>query len=160
MAIFEQSENSTIFLSRYDANELLSSYSNHGFELEEMYWPTLEHYYQAMKFAQPEYRQQIRICDTPALATKMGHARKPPRQPDWKKNRMLMMIRGFYIKCRAFEEVANRLLETGNDMLIENSMYDYFWGCGRDRLGHNTYGKVLMNVRNKLKEEKQICSDS
>lgn len=40
-------------------------------------------------------------------------------------------------------------------MLMENSQYDYYWGCGRDRLGHNAYGKVLINVRKKLREEKK-----
>ena len=157
MGIFGSTDDEATFLSRYDADEPLSSYSRHGFELEGFYWPTLEHYYQASKFAEPEYQQQIRICEAPEQANELGHARKPKRKPDWKKNRVLMMIRGMYIKCRTFDEVANRLLDTGKDKLVENSQYDYFWGCGRDRLGHNNYGKVLMNVRNKLLEEKKVC---
>jgi predicted NAD-dependent protein-ADP-ribosyltransferase YbiA (DUF1768 family) len=44
-------------------------------------------------------------------------------------------------------------------MLVESSNYDYFWGCGRDRRGENMYGKVLMNVREKLREELQEGSD-
>lgn len=157
MGIFSNNDDSTIYLSRSDSSEPLSSYSDHGFELEDLYWPTLEHYYQAMKFADPDYRQEIRLCETAKLANELGHARKPKRQKDWKKNRVIMMIRGMYIKCRTHEEVAQRLLQTGNDKLMENSQYDYYWGCGRDRLGHNHYGKVLMNVRNKLNEEKQVC---
>ena len=31
--------------------------------------------------------------------------------------------------------------------------YDCYWGCGRDTRGLNTYGKVLMNVRARLRKE-------
>ncbi|MEQ8428180.1 MAG: NADAR family protein [Gammaproteobacteria bacterium] len=154
MALFNSPDDTTIFLSRSDSTEPLSSYSPHGFELEGQYWPTLEHYYQAMKFSDPGYQQEIRLCETPARANELGHARKPKRQKDWKKNRVVMMVRGMYTKCRTFEEIGEQLLRTGTNQIMENSQYDYFWGCGRDRLGHNNYGKVLMNIRAKLNEEK------
>ena len=155
MALFSNDDLNTLFLSRTDWTESLSSYSPHGFDLEGMYWPTLEHYYQAMKFIDPDYRQLIRLSDTPAKASELGHAKKPKRQKDWKKNRVLMMIRGMYIKCRTFDDIAEEILETGSKVIMENSQYDYYWGCGRDRLGHNQYGKVLMNVREKLNQEKR-----
>ena len=63
------------------------------------------------------------------------------------------MTRGFYIKCRTHPEVAKALLATDTRKIVESSMYDYYWGCGRDGRGHNTYGKVLMAVRDKLKTE-------
>jgi len=44
------------------------------------------------------------------------------------------------------------LLDTQEEQLVENSQYDYFWGCGRDRRGDNHYGKVLMGIRSKLAE--------
>ena len=64
------------------------------------------------------------------------------------------MTRGVYTKCRTHPEVAERLLSTGARKLVENNNYDYFWGCGRDRRGHNYYGKVLMDVRSKLLAER------
>ncbi len=63
-----------------------------------------------------------------------------------------MMTRGIYIKCRSHDDVARTLLGTGEKNIIENSQYDYYWGCGRDGRGENVYGKVLMDVRNKLAE--------
>ncbi len=42
--------------------------------------------------------------------------------------------------------IAERLIETDKDMLMECNQYDYYWSGGRDRLGHNTYGKVLINI--------------
>jgi ribA/ribD-fused uncharacterized protein len=154
MALFSVSDSNTIYISRYDQNDPFGSYSDHGIDLEERYWPTVEHYYQAMKFADYEYQEKIRLCDSPAIANELGHDRKQKRVKDWKKNRMLMMIRAVYTKCKTYSHIAEKLIATGNDMIMENSQYDYYWGCGRDRLGHNTYGKVLINVRKKLQEEK------
>jgi ribA/ribD-fused uncharacterized protein len=64
------------------------------------------------------------------------------------------MTRGIYIKCRTHKEAADALLETGDQKIVESSQYDYYWGCGRDGRGHNTYGRVLMAVRDKLREER------
>lgn len=66
------------------------------------------------------------------------------------------MTRAIYTKCKTHPAVAKCLLETGNKKLVENSAYDYFWGCGRDRRAENTYGKVMMNVREKLKQEQDV----
>ena len=63
------------------------------------------------------------------------------------------MTRAVYIKMRTHPEIKKTLLETEDATLIESSAYDYFWGCGRDRRGHNHYGKVLMAVRDKLRKE-------
>ena len=64
------------------------------------------------------------------------------------------MTRGIYIKCRTHTEVADALLATGDQKIVESSQYDYYWGCGRDGRGHNTYGNVLMAVREKLQKER------
>ena len=45
---------------------------------------------------------------------------------------------------------ADALLATGEEDILEVSLYDYFWGVGRDLRGQNQYGKVLMAVRRKL----------
>jgi predicted NAD-dependent protein-ADP-ribosyltransferase YbiA (DUF1768 family) len=65
------------------------------------------------------------------------------------------MTRATYTKCRTHAEVAKRLLDTGDRNIVETTLYDYFWGLGRDQRGHNTYGAVLTDVREKLQEEQQ-----
>lgn len=147
--INEESERLTV--SRLDPTNPLASYSKHGFELDGAEWPSVEHYYQAMKFRDEDYRERIRTARHPADATKLGKSRKHGRRMDWDKIKETYMTRGTYIKCRTHPEVAEALLATGNLPIIETSQYDYYWGCGRDGRGHNTYGKVLMNVREQLR---------
>ena len=57
-------------------------------------------------------------------------------------------------------ELKAKLLATGEKILVEASPYDKIWGIGfnksnalvnKSKWGQNLLGKVLMEVRNKLK---------
>ena len=61
------------------------------------------------------------------------------------------MTRGVYMKTQVHEEVLAALLATGERQIVETSQYDYFWGCGRDTRGHNHYGRILMDIRARLR---------
>jgi ribA/ribD-fused uncharacterized protein len=145
-------------LSRSDVMNLLGTFSRHGFLLEELEWPSVEHYYQAMKFVDADYRERIRQAEHPRQARKLGRNRWKKRRHDWTQVKVTIMTRGVYTKCRTHPAIAEALLATGSATLVENSNYDYFWGCGRDRRGANMYGKVLMNVREKLREERAAAN--
>lgn len=155
MGIFPEIDEDTIFLSRSDPSNEFGTYSNHGFELEDQHWPTVEHYFQAMKFSDKDQQEKIRLAADPKLARKLGRSRFKKLRPDWASVKEVIMTRGVYIKCRSHPDIAERLIATQTLKLMENSQYDYFWGCGRDRRGTNAYGKVLMNVRAKLVAEAQ-----
>lgn len=142
------------YLSRSDVSHPLSSYSKFIFELDSSEWPSVEHYYQGMKFEEGELRELIRSTDHPEKAKKLTEANKGRVRKDWPQVREVMMTRAVYIKCRSHETVAAALLATGDQQIVESSQYDYYWGCGRDGRGRNTFGKVLMAVRDKLIEEK------
>lgn len=151
--LFPSEDTNAIYFSRTDFEEVFGTYSNHPFHLEEREWPTVEHYFQAMKFEKPEQQEKIRSAGTPKQARKFGRSRFARIRKDWKKVKVVFMTRAVYTKCRAHPEIADKLLATGESRLVENSLYDYYWGCGRDRRGENKYGEVLTNVRKKLKEE-------
>jgi ribA/ribD-fused uncharacterized protein len=151
--MFTPPKDDAIYLSRADVNEPLASYSKHGFELDGFYWPSVEHYFQAMKFNSTAYQTRIREAAHPDEAYQLGNKWFKPKRRDWKKVRETIMTRGVYIKCKTHPKVAEALLATGEKKLIENSLYDYFWGCGRDRRGKNAYGETLMRVRSKLRDE-------
>ena len=150
---FNRNEQKLFTLSRTDVGQPLASYSKHAFELDGFEWPSVEHYYQAMKFEDADYREQIRLASHPADATKLGKSKKYSRRKDWDKLKVTFMTRGSYIKCRTHPEVAQALLDTGDLNIMEVSQYDYFWGGGRDLRGNNEFGKLLMGIRDKLREE-------
>ncbi len=151
---FSKSDPTPSYVSRSDPLNPLSSYSKHEFELDGYLWPSVEHYYQAMKFESDELRRAIRDVDHPAKAEKLAAKNKKAIRKEWEKERETYMTRGIYIKCRTHPEVADALLALGEQKIVESSQYDYYWGCGRDGRGHNTFGKVLMAVRDRLQKER------
>jgi hypothetical protein len=153
MALFPKIPDDAIFLSRDDATNPLASYSRHSFELEGLQWPSVEHYFQGMKFSDPGLQQRIIEAPHPREAVKIAKRNFLRKRKDWKKIQRVIMTRGTYIKCRTHSEVTEALLATGNALIIEASLYDHYWGCGRDQRGSNHYGKLLMEIRARLREE-------
>lgn len=153
--LFVDTDADAIYFSRTDTEQMLGAWSPHPFMLEEREWPTVEHYFQAMKFEDTGYQEKIRQAPTPKQARKLGRTRFKKIRKDWTKVKVIYMTRALYTKCKTYTNIARELLESGEQRLVENSSYDYYWGCGRDRRGTNMYGQVLMNVRSKLKEEKE-----
>lgn len=151
--LFSNKDQERLTLSRLDPTHPLAAYSRHDFELDGSHWSSVEHYYQAMKFEDSEYREAIRNASHPADATKLGKSKKNGRRKDWDKVKVTYMTRATYIKCRTHPEVAAALLASGEKPIVETSQYDYFWGSGRDMRGNNAFGKMLMGVREKLREE-------
>ena len=153
VSIFTSIDENVICITRNNTEHSLSSFSLFEFELEGLTWPSVEHYFQAMKFSAGDYQTLIREADTAKKAQKLGRTRFKKVRADWKDVREVIMTRGVYTQCRTHTELAEWLLNTGDQALVDNTQYDYFWGCGRDRRGENAYGKVLMKVRDKLREE-------
>lgn len=153
MSLFKNIPADAILINRKDPNEILSSFSKYTFFLDDYDWPTSEHYYQAKKFLNTDYQQKIRGCPSAKKAHKMGNTWFRRKRADIKKVRVTLMVRATYTQCRTHENVRQALLETGDCYIAENSFSDYFWGCGRDGRGKNNFGKVLMNVRAKLRDE-------
>jgi ribA/ribD-fused uncharacterized protein len=151
--LFAEEDTDAQYLSRADIEEPLGTHIPSPFFLDHADWPTVEHYFQAMKFEDPAYRERIRLAPTPQKARKLGRTRLKRVRSDWRQVRTTVMTRGIYIRCKTHSSLAKVLLDTNDLRLVENSSYDYFWGCGRDRRGNNHYGKVLMQVRAKLREE-------
>lgn len=150
---FGQKEKKRLTLTRNDLDSPLASCSKHAFELDGYEWPSVEHYYQAMKFNDAGYAEQIRQAYSPVEAAKLGKSKKHEKRKDWDKVKVTYMTRGTYIKCRTHADVAEFLLGTGDVEITDVSQYDYFWGSGRDMRGNNAFGKMLMGIRDKLHAE-------
>ncbi len=149
---FSSAQEDLVRVSRVDAANPLAAYSEHGFSLDGAEWLSVEHYYQAMKFNDPALREAIRAASDPAQARRIAKKNRNKMRKDWKTLRRVIMTRGVYRKCITHSGVAAALLATGEHRILETSQYDYFWGCGRDLRGDNAYGKVLMQVRERLRQ--------
>ena len=128
-----------------------SNFSPHGFELDGVWWPTSEHYFQARKFAGTPYANKIRQAPTPSEAAKLGRLRSFPLRPDWQNVKDQVMLQGVLRKFETHADIRAVLLSTGEEVLVENAPTDYYWGCGADGSGQNKLGQVLMTVRTTLR---------
>ena len=145
-------EDATTF-SRFDPEEPLSTFSPHPIFLEEKQWPTVEHYFQYHLVANPAVANQVYEVTRPIQAYRLGTAWFRRKRRDWRKVRCVIMTRGLYTKCMMYPSVKERLLATGDTLLVETSAYDHYWGLGRDQRGQNMLGKVWMDIRKKLRED-------
>lgn len=157
MSLFPPQDTSGLYFSMNDVEETpWSRLQVKPFELDGKQWQSAEHYYQAMKSNSPAYQERVRLAATVKKATKLGKSWFIRKRPDWKAVQSTVMTRAVYTQCRTYSDMAESLLETGDEKIVENSQFDYYWGCGRDRRGENEYGKMLMNIRDKLKAEKDV----
>ena len=133
-----------------------SHFSPHGFELEDLYWPTSEHYFQAHKFVGTPYLEKVQQTKTPKDAANMGRNRSLPLRSDWEKVKDAVMRKAVLKKFTTHADIREILLSTGDELLVENSPVDYYWGCGKDGSGKNQLGHILMDVRREFLEQLSI----
>lgn len=144
------------FYSTREQYGCLSNFSPHGFELDGVYWPTSEHYFQAQKFVGTPHADQIREVKSAKDAAKMGRDRKRPLRPDWNEVKDGIMKKAVLRKFETHKDIREILLATGNELIVENSPIDYYWGCGKDGSGKNRLGEILMEVREILRDRSEI----
>lgn len=140
------------FYSRTGPYSELSNFAPYGLEADGVYWPTVEHYFQAQKFSGPqlaEYRERIRRAQSPKLAKQLGRTRSVPLRADWESVKEQIMLDALRRKFTR-PDLAELLTSTKNRPLIEAAPDDYYWGCGREGTGQNRLGELLMVVRSEL----------
>lgn len=130
-----------------------SNFSAHGFKLDGYWWFTSEHYFQAQKFITTdiEWFQKIQTVKAPKEAANMGRNRQHPLRKDWEKIKDEIMYRAVLSKFKTHQDIQQILLETKEELIVENSPVDYYWGCGKDGTGKNKLGEILMQVRITIK---------
>lgn len=130
-----------------------SNFSPHGIQIQGTYWSTVEHYYQAQKFVgsiDAVIIPLIHNARTPEEAAALGRCSTRQIRADWNLVKTQVMREAVLKKFLTHTEIQNILLDTGNEILVENSPNDYFWGCGANKTGQNHLGKVLMSVREEI----------
>jgi ribA/ribD-fused uncharacterized protein len=122
-------------------------------DLDGKTWPTTEHYFQAQKFIGTSYLEVIRNFDRPRQAFDLS--RNPTvsrwRRKDWEDIKIDIMRKALLAKFTQHKPLRQMLLGTGDNMLVEHTPHDKFWGNGGDGSGQNHLGMLLMEIRHDLK---------
>ena len=139
------------FYSKLAQYAEFSNFAAAPFQLDGDLWPTVEHYFQAQKFEDAGYREQIRYAATPGKAKSLGRTRAIPIRADWNEVKESMMLKALRAKFSTHAERQDLLLSTGDELLIEKSARDYYWGCGHWGTGKNRLGHLLAQVRAELR---------
>lgn len=63
------------------------------------------------------------------------------------------MLKALEVKFRTHAVPRDMLLATGTQDIVENAPMEAYWGCGPDGQGLNKLGKILMLVRECLRED-------
>jgi N-glycosidase YbiA len=144
----------TIYFYREgDAYGEFSNFAPYPIQLDGRAWPTSEHYFQAQKFieTEPEWAFAIRRVDTPGRAARMGRDRKHPLRRDWESVKDDVMRRALAAKFEQHQALAELLLSTGDELLVEHTDKDRYWGDGGDGSGKNMLGQLLVELRERLR---------
>lgn len=138
----------------YKVNDLYGVFSNFykcGFFVDSVYWPTVEHFFQAQKFHDVNLKNKIRNFLSPMDAAKEGRDRSNPLRSDWELVKDSIMRNAVLEKFKQNEDARLILLSTGQAQLFEHTKNDRYWADGGDGSGKNMLGVILMEVRDILK---------
>ena len=119
-----------------------------------IWFPTVEHYFQAAKTTNMEEYIAIAFIETPGKAKRFG--KKVTLRPDWEEVKDQVMLDALRKKFE-ISTLREMLLVTGDEELVEgNIWHDNTWGnCSCDSCkgieGQNKLGKLLMQVREEIK---------
>jgi len=141
--------NNTITSFRGEYDFLSNFYESHFF-FDGKVWSTVEHAFQSMKTLLPSRREKIRQAKSPSIARRMG--RESSQRPDWHGIRIETMRLLVLLKFCSNKDLMDKLLNTNNLKLEERNYWgDKFWGICEGE-GENWLGKILMEVREKLRK--------
>lgn len=114
-------------------------------------WLTVEHCYQAAKFADRDQQERIRKQPNAYMAAMVGREKSIPLREGWDEGLKLRYMCGIilqkYVQCGGLRAI---LISTGNANLYELSYKDNFWGTKPDKSGLNHQGRITMAVRARL----------
>lgn len=130
-----------------------SNFASFPIRLNGKTWPTSEHYFQAQKFQDTKHQSVIRKEKSPMQAARMGRDRKRPIRKDWESVKVSIMREAVLTKFTQYNELKDLLISTGNAKIIEHTTNDAYWGDGGNGSGKNMLGRILMKVREQLKDD-------
>lgn len=149
--------NEQVFFYEQD-HYYLSNFSSFALIWKGHRFDTLEVAYHWEKFAGVvnSVADAIHASSSSHEAFKIAEMNAFRRRTDWDYVKVDVMRLLLRVKVAQHPYVFRKLLETGNRELVENSWRDSYWGWGPNRDGQNMLGKLWMELRRELLEEKGV----
>lgn len=132
----------------------LDNFSSFGITYNGKYYQTVEHAYQSLKFkdTDPEIEDRIIKSYSAHEAQKIANVNKDKQSRKWDEIKVSVMEELLRAKLEQNPYVKQKLLQTRNYPICEDSPKDSFWGIGSNRDGKNELGKLWMKLRTELKK--------
>jgi len=147
------------YLSNWIPADLAIKYDGHVFNTSEQLFM-----YKKAKFFGDDFMANriVYLGKHPRDAKNQGRLIRGYNEDQWSNVREQMMYEAIYEKFSQYPELKKQLLDTGDKILVEGTPFDPIWGVmikwDDDRIldeknwkGQNLLGKVLMWIRNDLK---------
>jgi ribA/ribD-fused uncharacterized protein len=131
----------------------LSNFYGAEFDWDGYHWLSSENAYQASKVAKTDRNEAWKafLTCSPGQSKKLG--RQVTLRPDWEGVKETVMAEILYAKFTQNPNLKQWLLDTGDAELIEGNYWgDRYWGVCSGT-GKNRLGKLLMQLRDKLRME-------
>src|SRR5207253_2098955 len=116
------------FFSQSKTHREFSNFAPFGIDLDGDHWPSVEHYYQAQKFADADLQKLIRNAAKPVIAKNLADKNKTAIRPDWDAIKDEVMERAVRRKFELHAELRDLLLATDGEDLVEAAPTDHYWG--------------------------------
>lgn len=140
-----------LFCGPDDSYGFMSTTARFDVDLDGRRWRSVEHYYQAQKFAGHPEEELVRATKSVREASRLGRT-LPELRNDWASVRDGVMTKALRAKFTQDADLRRRLLGTGSRALVLHSAENNYWGDGGDGSGQNRLGELLMQVRAELLE--------
>ena len=147
-----------------------SNMSEHRIDVDGSTYPTVEHYFQAMKakeFKDEEVYEKLIKAKSAKAAKALGKKVKGFEKEIWDSKKDDIMQKGIKTKFVQHPELRKQLQETGERMIGEADARNTYWGIGTSQSsekskhpdkwrGQNRIGKILMDLRKEFQEQDSV----
>ncbi|WP_175750761.1 NADAR family protein [Burkholderia anthina] len=154
-----------VYKTKEDFGGLSNMASGYPLQVNGVRILTTEALYQACRFPHlPDVQREIIGQHSPMTAKMKSKPYRQDSRPDWDEVRYKVMRWCLRVKlAQNYEEFGRLLLATRDRPIVEQSRKDDYWGAklvdesGETLVGQNVLGRLLMELREKLKNDSQCA---
>jgi len=131
-----------------------SAYSAHALKIDGVVYPTLEHAYHCLRYADPRIIEEIRAAHSLVKAWEISQKYKKVQKSDFSRRKLEVMEMLQRKKLEQHEDVRKALIDSNGMEIVKHIITgppgDGFWDDGADGKGENYVGKIWMKLRSEL----------